>query len=179
MDALADAVAAGLTLAVGVSNYNVRQTQRAYEALARRGIVLASNQVDFSLSQRRVERSGLLSVCKELGVTLIAYSPLDQGLLTGKYSTENPPSGIRGRTVSHRHLAACQELVSLMREIGESHGGKSPAQVALNWVMCKGAVPIPGAKNGAQATENAGAMGWRLSEEAVGRLDEASDRLRL
>lgn len=174
MAALADAVEAGLTRAVGVSNYNVQQMRRAHAALAQRGIPLASNQVEYSLLKRAPERSGLLAACRELNVTLIAYSPLAQGLLTGKYSPENPPPGVRGRRYSRARLAQIQPLVSLLREIGAGHGGKTPAQVAINWVICKGAVPIPGAKNPHQARENIGALGWRLSDEEVRALDEAS-----
>ena len=64
-----------------------------------------------------------------------------------------------------------------MREIGKAHGGKSPAQVALNWVICKGAVPIPGAKNARQAQDNAGALGWRLAEAEIAALDAESQKL--
>jgi aryl-alcohol dehydrogenase-like predicted oxidoreductase len=175
MDGLADAVDAGLVRAVGVSNYNVEQMQRAHTALARRGIPLASNQVEYSLWQRKPETSGLLEVCRQLDVTLIAYSPLAQGLLTGKYTPDNPPPGVRGRRYG-RSLGKVQPLVSLLRELGAAHGGKTPAQVALNWAICKGTVPIPGAKNGRQARDNAGALGWRLSADEVRTLDAASDR---
>jgi len=65
-------------------------------------------------------------------------------------------------------------LVNQLREIGAGHGGKTPAQVALNWVICKGAVPIPGAKTARQAEENAGATGWRLTPEEVEVLDTAT-----
>ncbi len=174
MDALADAVEAGLVRAVGVSNYNVEQTRRAHEALARRGIPLASNQVQYSLIHRDPETSGLLDLCRELNITLIAYSPLGMGALTGKYTPDNPPSGARGRRYTRDFLARLQSLIALMREIGEGHGGKTPAQVALNWVMCKGAVPIVGAKNRRQAEENAGALGWRLTSEEVAALDRAA-----
>ena len=173
MDALADAVEAGLVRAVGVSNYNVEQTQRAHTALAQRGIPLASNQVEYSLWQRKPETSGLLEVCRQLDVTLIAYSPLAQGLLTGKYTRDNPPPGARGRRYG-RALGKVQPLVALMRELGAAHGGKTPAQVALNWTICKGTVPIPGAKNARQALDNAGALGWRLSPDQVQALDRAS-----
>jgi aryl-alcohol dehydrogenase-like predicted oxidoreductase len=173
MDGLADAVEAGLVRAVGVSNYNVEQTQRAHTALARRGIPLASNQVEFSLWQRKPETSGLLEVCRQLNVTLIAYSPLAQGLLTGKYTPENPPPGARGRRYG-KALAKVQPLVGLLRELGAANGGKTPAQVALNWAICKGTVPIPGAKNARQALDNAGALGWRLGPDQVQALDRAS-----
>lgn len=177
MAALADAVEAGLTRAVGVSNYNVEQMRRAHVALSQRGIPLASNQVEYSLLKRAPERNGLLDTCRELNVTLIAYSPLAQGLLTGKYTPENPPPGVRRRRYSRERLARIQPLVNLLREIGAAHGGKTPAQVAINWVICKGAVPIPGVKNERQARQNIGALGWRLSEEEVQVLDEASEEV--
>ncbi|NOX62442.1 MAG: aldo/keto reductase [Chloroflexi bacterium] len=174
MNAMADAVEAGLVRAVGVSNYNLEQTQRAVAALARRGLALASNQVSYSLLYRQPEQSGLLDYCREQGVTLIAYSPLAQGLLTGKYSPQSRPPGLRRLRFRRNMLERVQPLIALMREIGEGHGGKTPAQVALNWVICKGAIPIPGAKNAHQAEQNAGAMGWRLSSEEVAALDKAA-----
>lgn len=174
MDALADAVEAGLTRAVGVSNYNVEQTRRAHAALAKRGVPLASNQVEYSLLHREPERTGLLTLCRELGVTLIAYSPLAKGLLTGKYTPENPPTGTRGRLFRGDYLARIQPLNGLLREMGDRHG-VMPGQVALNWLICKGAVPIPGAKNARQAQQNAAALGWRLTADEVAALDAASE----
>lgn len=165
----------GLTRAVGVSNYDKNQMQRAITTLARYDIPLASNQVEFHLLNRRVEKNGLLARCQELGVRLIAYSPLAMGLLTGKYSAENPPAGMRGSRYA-AILKEIQPLIHLMTEIGQDYGGKSPAQIALNWVICKGALPIPGAKNARQAEMNAGAAGWRLTAEQVKALDEASDK---
>ena len=175
--ALADAVDAGLVTAVGVSNYSRSQMRRAYGTLAKRGIPLASNQVRFNLFDRKAEKSGLLQACHELGVTLIAYSPLAQGMLTGKYTLRHPILGMRGFAYAW-FLGSIQPLIRLMRQIGEAHGGKSPAQVALNWVICKGAVPIPGAKNQRQAHENIGALGWLLTADEVNQLDMASNRVR-
>jgi aryl-alcohol dehydrogenase-like predicted oxidoreductase len=175
MAALADAIEAGLTRTVGVSNYNLEQMCRAHVALAKRGIPLVSNQVDYSLLQRQPERTGLLEACRELGVTLIAYSPLAQGLLTGKYTPETPPPGVRRRRYSRERLVKIQPLIGLLREIGQAYRGKTPAQVALNWTISKGAVPIPGAKNAQQVRDNGGALGWRLTDEEVKALDEASD----
>lgn len=174
MKGLADAVEAGLTRAVGVSNYNVEQTRRAHAALAERGIKLASNQVEYSLLQRSPERSGLLELCRDLGVTVIAYSPLGSGLLTGKYGPDAPPPGVRRPRYDRDYLSRLQQLIGLMREIGAGHGDKTPAQVALNWVIAKGAVPIPGAKNSRQAEENIGAVGWSLGADEVEALDRAS-----
>ncbi|MFH1524078.1 MAG: aldo/keto reductase, partial [Chloroflexota bacterium] len=169
-------VQAGLTRHVGVSNYNLRQMRQAHSILKRDGISLASNQVEYHLLERKVERSGLLDHCKEIGVRLIAYSPLAMGLLTGKYTHENPPPGPRGR----KYAAILKELpalIALMTEIGKGHGEKTPAQVAVNWVICKGGLPIPGAKTAAQAKQNAGATGWRLTKEEIKALDLVSDKI--
>jgi aryl-alcohol dehydrogenase-like predicted oxidoreductase len=179
MAGLADAVEGGLARAVGVSNFDPNQTRRAHAALAERGVPLVSNQVQHSLLERGPERSGLLDLCRELNVTLIAYSPLAMGVLTGKYTPENSPPGIRGRRYKREFLEQIQPLIAQLREIGQAHGGATPAKVALNWVMCKGAVPIPGAKNARQAEENVGALGWRLANEEVTALDSASKGLRL
>ncbi len=177
MDAMADAVEAGLIRAVGVSNYNAEQLGRAYNALGERGIKLASNQVFYSLLHRTPEHDGVRQMCRDLGVTMIAYSPLEKGILTGKYTPASPPSGIRGRMYRPWYLARVQPLLATMREIGAAHGGKTLPQIALNWVICKGAVPIPGAKNARQAISNLGSLGWRLTEAEISRLDEASEGL--
>ncbi len=178
VEGLAEAFEAGLVHAVGVSNYSAEQTRRAHAVLARHGIPLASNQVQYNLLHRDPERNGLMQTCRELGVTLIAYSPMAMGVLTGKYTPENPPQGIfRGPRYSRRLLARIQPLIALMREIGAAHGGASPAQVALSWVMRKGAVPIPGAKNARQARENIGALraACKLTECEIAALDAASE----
>ncbi len=177
MEGMAEAVHAGLTLAVGVSNYDTAQTRRAHERLMREGLRLASNQVEYNLLNRKIEKDGLLKACQELGVRVIAYSPLQQGVLTGKYGPENPPPGIRGGQYNRRYLEKIEPLLTLMKHIGSDHAGKTPAQVALNWVICKGAIPIPGVKTLSQAEQDAGALNWRLSEEEVLRLDEVSDQV--
>jgi aryl-alcohol dehydrogenase-like predicted oxidoreductase len=177
MDAMADAVEAGLTHAVGVSNFSPGQTIRAHAALRRRGVPLASNQVEYSLLNRKPETSGLIKVCRDLGVTVIAYSPIAKGMLTGKYTPDNIPPGMRRRMYNRDYLIKIQPLIEVLKEIGQAHGDRTPAQVSLNWLICKGVVPIPGAKNLQQAQENFGALGWRLTDEEVARLDEASKRV--
>ncbi len=174
MDAMADVVENGLVKAVGVSNYSTDQMLRAHDQLAKRNIPLVSNQVEYSLLVRKPETSGLLDACNELGITLIAYSPLAMGMLTGKYTSANPPAGVRARRYGKKKLMKIEKLAGVMREVGENHGGKSPAQVALNWTISKGTVPIPGAKNAEQAEQNAGTLGWRLTEEEVELLDRKS-----
>lgn len=176
-EGLAEAVAAGLTRAVGVSNFSAAQMGRAFNTLAARGVPLASNQIEYSLLHREPERNGQLQTARDLGVTIIAYSPLAKGILTGKYTPENPPPGMRRRLYNRQRLQQVQPLIALMREIGAAHGDKSPAQVALNWTICKGAIPIPGAKNARQLQSNLGALGWRLTDEEVAALDEASARV--
>ncbi|MCX6059265.1 MAG: aldo/keto reductase [Chloroflexi bacterium] len=176
MEGMLECVQRGLTRTVGVSNFNEKHMIRAYTTLARHGIPLASNQVQYSLLSRAVEKNGTLARCKELGVRLIAYSPLEKGLLTGKYSSENPPSGVRGAQYAEL-LKKLPPVIKLLREIGQNHGDKTPSQVSLNWLIAKGALPIPGAKNIKQAEENAGGAGWRLTEEEVSTLDEATENI--
>jgi len=173
-DGLAACVEGGMTRTVGVSNFGPSQMLAAYSALARRNVPLASNQVKYSLLDRHVEKNGLLARCQELGIRLIAYSPLEMGLLSGKYTPENPPTGTRARRYAGL-VKKIAPLLKTMTEIGQDHGGKSNAQVALNWCICKETLPIPGAKNAEQAAQNAAALGWKLTEEEVTKLDEASD----
>jgi aryl-alcohol dehydrogenase-like predicted oxidoreductase len=176
MEGLRACMEAGLSRTVGVSNFDQALMLRSYSALARYNIPLASNQVHYSLLNRAVEKNGLLARCVELGVRLIAYSPLEMGLLTGKYGPENPPPG--NRSIRYVHiLPRIAPLIKLMTEIGQDHGGKRNAQVALNWLICKGAMPIPGAKNADQALQNAGALGWSLTDQEVTKLDAASDEV--
>ena len=174
-EALAQVVKVGLTRTVGVSNYSKDQTKRVHAVLAKYDIPLASNQVQYHMLDRKVEKNGLLDFCKENGIRLIAYSPLAKGMLTGKFTVEAPPPGARGRIYASI-LKDLPALIALMTEIGQGHGGKTPGQVALNWIICKGALPIPGAKTAHQAEQNAGATGWRLDAEEVMALDQASDR---
>jgi aryl-alcohol dehydrogenase-like predicted oxidoreductase len=97
MEGLAECVKGGMTRTVGVSNFGQTRMLSAYSSLARHNIPLASNQVHYSLLSRAVEKNGTLARCKELGIRLIAYSPIEKGLLSGKYSPDNPPPGSRAR----------------------------------------------------------------------------------
>lgn len=177
MDAMSEASQNGLIGAVGVSNYDLAAMQRAAESLAREGIRLASNQVEYHLLDRRIEKNGLLKKCHEQGIALISYSPLASGVLTGKYTPQNPPQGLRGSRYSPRVLERIQPLIETLKRIGSTCGGKSAAQVALNWCICKGTLPIPGAKTLTQAEMNTGALGWRLTSDEVALLDEMSDKV--
>ncbi len=178
VQALADALDLGLTQAVGVSNYNRDQLIRSHAVLEARGYPLASNQVEYSLIQRKIERNGTLAAAQERGIKIIAYSPLGMGLLSGKYTVENPPKGSRGMTL-RGVLPKLPPLIAALREIGAAHDGRTPAQVATNWTICKGTLPIPGAKNAKQAASNAQAAGWRLTDDEIARLDEVSADIKL
>jgi len=171
-EALAAAVRAGLVKAVGVSNYSESEMRAMHAALAAHGIPLATNQVEYSLLRNMPEANGMLRACRELGITLLAYSPLAMGRLTGKYDATKPPPG--KRNFSAYPMQEIDPVVAELRRIGAAHGGRTPAQVALNWLICKGAVPIPGAKNAAQGEQNAGALGWRLTADDVAALDRVA-----
>jgi aryl-alcohol dehydrogenase-like predicted oxidoreductase len=180
MGLMADAVEAGKIKAVGVSNYSAAQLRTAHQALARRGIPLASNQVQYSLLHRKPETNGVLDTCRELGITLIAYQPLASGALTGKYLDGSRPIGIRRFREPFRgaKFHALRPLVTLLRSIGD-HYGKTPGQVALRWLLeQENVVPIPGAKNADQVRHNAGALSFTLTPDEIGYLNEATEAWR-
>lgn len=174
MNALADEVQQGRIEAVGVSNYSAQELREAHGILAKRGINLAVNQVRYSLLTRQIESKGILDTARELGVTILAYSPLAQGLLTGKYSAGKSPTGARqfDSRFKQSGLEKIAPVMSLLRQIGEKYD-KTPSQVALNWLVCRGGViPIAGVKTAEQVTENVGAIGWEMNEEEFNSLEE-------
>jgi aryl-alcohol dehydrogenase-like predicted oxidoreductase len=150
--------------------------RQAYARLGKYGIPLASNQVHYNLLHRTPEHNNVLQTCRELKVTLIAYSPLAQGLLTGKYTGEKAEQvqGMRRMTGLYRkrQQPQVQRVLKTVQTIAAERG-KTPAQIALNWLMSKDEliIPIPGAKNKKQAEQNAGALGWQLTEQEMARLD--------
>jgi aryl-alcohol dehydrogenase-like predicted oxidoreductase len=177
MDQMAEVYSEGLISAVGVSNYNLEQTKRAADALKKKGIPLASNQVEYHLLERRIEKNGLLDFCQNNGIKIIAYSPLAMGILSGKYTPENPPKGTRSAHYTRPVLEAILPLIKLMKHIGMDHDGKTAAQVALNWVIARKALPIPGAKNILQVEQNTGATSWSLTNVEIEKLNEMSDNV--
>jgi aryl-alcohol dehydrogenase-like predicted oxidoreductase len=186
MEAMAALVAAKKIRAVGVSNFSAAQMRRAHAALARHGIPLASNQVRYSLVDRGIESNGVLAAAKELGVTVIAYSPLGQGILSGRFHDD--PALVRSRPGPRRYMSLfrasglerTRPLVDELRRIAAVRA-VSPSQVALNWLIHSSGdtvVAIPGASRSRQAEEAAGAMGFRLEAAEMKRLDELSRALR-
>ncbi len=177
MNVLADEVKRGRIAAVGVSNYSADQMREAHGYLAARGVPLAVNQVQYSLLTRKIESNGILDTARQLGVTILAYSPLAQGLLTGKYTPDKDFKFQDARRIDPRfsksNLEKIAPVIKLLTEMGEKRD-RTPAQVALNWLIAQGVVPIPGAKTAQQATQNAGALGWSLSQEEVAQLEQAT-----
>jgi aryl-alcohol dehydrogenase-like predicted oxidoreductase len=175
MAALADEVKKKRILAVGVSNYSAEQMRVAHRLLAEKGIPLAVNQVPYSLLNRRIETNGIMDAARVLGVTILAYSPLAQGLLTGKYTLTSTQAvtGVRqfDARFTHAGLQRIKPVLELLHQIGATYD-RTPAQVALNWLIAQGnVIPIPGAKTSNQARQNAGALGWELSETEKTQLD--------
>ncbi len=175
MEQMVGVLQEGLIRAIGVSNYDLEQTKRSVTELKKHGMDLASNQLEYHLLERRIEKNGVMDYCQQNGIKVIAYSPLAMGILSGKYTPENPPKGARASQYSTSFLSKIQPLIKLLKRLGQDHDGKTASQVALNWVICKGALPIPGAKNAKQAGENSGAIGWRLTNMEVQQLDEMSE----
>ena len=175
IEAIADVYEEGLISAIGVSNYNLEQFKRAYDILGNRGIKLYSNQMEYSLIYREHEFNGLIKLCEELKVTFLAYSPIAQGVLSGKYTPQNPPRGIlRNRKYRRTVLKRLQPLIEVMTETSEKNRGKTLAQIAINWVLSKGAIPVVGTKNMIQIKDNIAALDWQLSDEDIANLDDAS-----
>jgi pyridoxine 4-dehydrogenase len=175
-DGLADCYHSGLVGNVGVCNYGPIMVRRAHEALAKRGVVLVSNQINYNLMRYRYSME-TKAVCDELGIKVLAYHPLGQGTLTGKYDPddrEKMPSKQGFYYRMKRYLKATVPLRKTLETIA-SKREKTCAQIAINWVVCKGAIPIVGAKDAQQANENFGAVGWSLSDEEVDELDAAAE----
>ncbi|MBU0936336.1 MAG: aldo/keto reductase [Spirochaetes bacterium] len=167
---------------VGVSNFSASQLRKAHKVLKDEGFDLVSNQVRYNLVQRYPDFDGTMAVAKELGITIIAFSPLAQGLLTGKFHED--PNLIRSRTgyrkympmYSPRGLAKTLPLIEELRKLATAYS-TTPAQVALNWLLTYNGdtvVAIPGATKTSHAEQNVGAMAFELTRAECTRLDELS-----
>ena len=164
----------------GVSNFSAYQLHASEQVMQEYGLHLASNQVSYSLLDRRIERSGVLEAARKLGISIIAYSPLGQGLLTGKYhgATAGRVRGWRRarRTFSPEALARTRPLIDLLAQVGDRYQA-TPGQVALAWVIRfhgRAVFAVAGARTPEQAKENALAMQLDLTEDELHSLDEVS-----
>ncbi|MBH8572589.1 aldo/keto reductase [Nostocaceae cyanobacterium CENA369] len=178
MNTLADEVKRGRIGAVGVSNYSADQMREAHQILAARGVPLAVNQVRYSLLSRQIESNGIFQTARELGVTILAYSPLAQGLLTGKYTPELAETPTGARRIDPRFnkegLQKIAPVIDLLTSLGKKYD-RTPAQVALNWLIAQGnVIPIAGVKTAQQVRQNAGALGWKLNDDEISELEKAS-----
>ena len=182
MDAMAGLVGEGKVRSVGVSNFNRRRMERAHKRLGELDLPLVSNQVRYSLLDRRIERTGVLAAAKDLGVTIIAYSPLAQGILSGVFHDD--PGLIRRKSGFRKYMPAfrpkglekSRPVVETLRRIGAAHGA-TPSQVAVNWLIAfhgDTVVAIPGASRAEQAVDFVGAMRFRLSAEEMDEIDRVS-----
>jgi aryl-alcohol dehydrogenase-like predicted oxidoreductase len=174
MKAMKKLVKQGRIRLVGVSNFNLKKLKDAQDALA--PIELASNQVRYNLLDREIE-SELLPYANTERITTIAYSPLAQGLLTGKYKSDSRPTSFIQAVnpgFSSRNLNRLAEVNKALSEIAKARG-KTPSQVALNWLISKeNVVAIPGAKNAEHAISDAGAVNWRLTELEIEMLEKTA-----
>lgn len=181
MEAMAKLVQSKKISHVGVSNFSASKMRSAWETLRKSGISLLSNQVQYSLLKRKIETNGVLDTAKELGITIIAYSPLAQGLVTGKFH-DNPEllKNIGFRKYSSRFkpkgLEKSRPVTDLVKKLAIKYES-TPSQVALNWLIHfhgDTVVAIPGATKSSHAEENTGAMKFRLSSDDMRLLDEVS-----
>lgn len=168
---LAQCVRQGLTRAVGVANYDAHDVQRMRDELAGLGVPLATSQCEFSVLRRMPEKSGEIRECAEHDMVFQAYGSLAQGRLTGKYSAAHPPPATY--RFSNYDMRDVEPVLAELRAIATARG-KSVAAVALNYNMSKGTLPVVGIRNVQQAEEALEALGWRLSEEDVVRIDKVA-----
>jgi pyridoxine 4-dehydrogenase len=198
-EGLAECYNQGLVSNVGASNYGPTLLQRCQETLARRGVPLASNQIAYSLLGRNNGAQETLDYCNNNRIKVLAAFPFAMGLLTGKYTSRSSESidtdTITSLTTSRKTkleindllkyangdgqtipLGGVTPLLQVMESIAKVRG-KTIAQVALNYIICKGAIPIPGARTQAQLRDNLGARGWRLTTEEISWLEQEVDKL--
>jgi aryl-alcohol dehydrogenase-like predicted oxidoreductase len=172
---------------VGVSNFNAKRMKEADSVLKEYGLRLASNQMKYSMLDRRIESNGVLETARELGIAIIAYSPLEQGILSGKFHA-NPElirqtSGPRKLMKSFKPagLNQTKPLIDVLERLAKQYNA-SATQVALNWTIHANGdsvFAIPGASKLHHAEENVKAMGFRLSDSEIGELSELSARVAL
>jgi aryl-alcohol dehydrogenase-like predicted oxidoreductase len=179
MDAMADLLDAKKIKCVGVSNFSAERMRRAHKALARRGYALTSNQVRYNLLDRRIEKNGVMETARELNISIIAYSPLAQGLLSGKYHKNPETVGklppIRRNSIKGK-IEKSRVLVEALAEIAASYR-VSASQVALNWLINFHGdivVAIPGATKVEHAKQNCSAMTFQLTDAEMTGISELS-----
>jgi len=180
MQAFADVVRAGKALYIGVSEWTAEQIRAAHALAQELGVSLISSQPQYSMLWRVIEDE-VVPACEELGLSQIVWSPIAQGVLTGKYKPgEQPPAGSRAtddkgsadmikRWMSDDVLTRVQQLAPIAGDLG-----LTLAQLAVAWVLQNGnvAAAIIGASRPEQVGENVKAAGVRIPDDAMKRIDE-------
>jgi aryl-alcohol dehydrogenase-like predicted oxidoreductase len=183
LSALTDLVGQGKVRYIGASNFVGWHLMSAELAAATAGCErLVSLQPQYSLIERRLEYE-IGPAALALGLGLIPWAPLAQGMLTGKYERSGPAAGTR---IAEADAAAVETWERrndernwrIVEEVGKvaEEAGRTPSQVAINWLLTRPGVaaPIVGARRVEQLEDNLGAVGWRLTLEQVARLDAVS-----
>lgn len=174
--AMEQLVNVGLVRYLGLSNFPVELVESFRSNLARADVEVFQHR--YNLVERWAEAE-VIPYAEKHRITVQAWSPIAKGALTGKYTPDNLPqfADVRAREpVFHpENFEKVWRVVQLLKSTGEKYG-KTPVQVALNWLITSSpaVVPIPGAKSPAQVEELAGAAGWRLKPEDWAALEEAS-----
>ena len=174
-EGICDVYDAGLCDAVGVSNFGPRQLLKVADRMQQRNVPLAVAQVQYSLMTYGVGQY-MNEACDTAGCRLIAYSPLCLGLLTGKYNLDNlPRPGNPRRQLFRELLPGAQELLKTLDVVAQEYE-KTPSQIAINWAICKGTVPIPGCRTISQAKSHveAASIRFRLNSDAITELDRVA-----
>ena len=164
---------------VGVSNHNLAELKRAEEILANQGVKISAVQNHFSLLNRSSESSGILSYCKEKGIDFYAYMVLEQGALSGKYSSANPfPNGSDRANTYNPMMKQIDGLLLVLKEIADAHK-VSVAQIATAWAIAKGTIPIVGVTKVEQVWDAAETAAITLSASEISEMENAADELNL
>ncbi len=172
VECAAEAVDSGKVRNIGVTNFSVDQIEEFGGLLNRFGVPLACVEAEYSLINREVETNGVLDFCRRQQIPFLADRPLAMGLLTGKYLDNLIENGLRRKMSEKYPLAELPALIRLMNFIGSENEGRNSAQVALNWLLQKEVIPIPGAKNVEQVMINNDSVNWSLTSDQIARLDD-------
>ena len=178
MHAMADLLDAGKIQSVGVSNFSAKAMKKAHDTLVSRGYCLAANQYRYSMLTRAIEKNGILDIAKENNISIIAWSPLEQGILTGRFHIDKTiPSTVswqrKGLIKSQKKLIEkTRPLIQEMLKLAEKYDATIP-QVALNYVIHVHGdtiVAIPGASKVSQVEQNIGALSFQLTQDEIDQL---------
>lgn len=160
---------------IGVSNHTLSEIKRVQEILSQYGLKVDAVQNHLSLLDRTSEQAGILDYCRENDIQFFAYMVLEQGALSGKYTTENPfPEGSVRAQVYNSKLPQLTSLIKKLEEVGQKHG-ISVAQTAMAWALAKGTLPIIGVTKTNQVVDAATVAQVKLSADEVAGLEKIAD----